>query len=119
MALTKKAKLERFDSLQREHDLLQRYFWDTLNGLRPMSTQRYEEYRGEFTITAELFAPERADGGYIVVRGESISPSIQYYDDWRAFVAAMPNGSHFSLGMKIVAERIALDWRRYIESLAA
>ena len=116
--LTKKDKLEQFNSLAHKCDLLQRYFWDSIKGLRPMTTQRCEEYRGEFTITAQLFAPERADGGYIVVTGESLTPSIQYYDDWRQWVAEMPMGSDYAYAVKLVAERVAHDWRRYIESAA-
>ena len=102
--LTKRAKLEQFDALSRERDLLQRFFWDACEHTTPSahascSTKDHDRF------FATVYATNRADGGYIVIKSlPSGTPSIAYYEDWTARVAAMSFDGEFALAMKSLAE---------------
>ena len=76
MALTKKAKLEKFDALQREHDLLQRYFWDSridfpFDAQVRVASQIDKRDVCVFTV----YGTQRADGGYIIIEWQPGGPA--------------------------------------------
>lgn len=94
--LTKKSKLEQFDSLQREHDLLERYFWDTRQGVKAEAKARIRTKSGDILLFT-LYQTKAAHGGYIVLESslryeahgkpatrQFGTPSIRYWDDWQA-----------------------------------
>ena len=106
MKLTKKAKLERFDSLQQEHDLLERFFWDTCEGMRPHTTASYVT-KDKDRFSAAVYGVERGDGGYIVIKSMPAgTPSITYWDEWQAKVRELPFVGEWSLAMKSLAEQL-------------
>jgi hypothetical protein len=93
--LTKKAKLEQFDALQREHDLYQRYFWDSRDSVKPDAKARVRTRSGDVLMFA-VYKVDAAHGGYIVLESslryeahgkpatrQFGTPSIRYWDDWQ------------------------------------
>lgn len=106
MTLTKKAKLEQFDALERERDLLQRFFWDACEHAMPSAHESYTT-KNHDRFFATVYSTNRADGGYIVIKSlPGGTPSIAYYEEWTARVAAMSHNGEFALAMKILAERL-------------
>jgi hypothetical protein len=94
--LTKKAKLEQFDAMQRERDLLQRYFWDSREGVKPDAKARVRTNSGDVRMFA-VYRVDAAHGGYIVLESslryethgrpatrQFGTPSIRYWDEWQA-----------------------------------
>jgi len=94
--LTKKAKLEQFDELSRERDLLQRFFWDSREGVKPDAKTRIRTKSGDILLFT-LYCTQAAHGGYIVLESQLRyeahgkpatrqlgTPSIQYWDDWQS-----------------------------------
>ena len=115
--ITKKAKLEQFDELQKEHDLLQRFFWDTVKAINPDVVEKYVTADGD-VFHAVLYGADRADGGYIVQESIPGTPSIKYYDDWQYAVSQMPHGTEYTLAMKILAERISIKRAHFLARVA-
>lgn len=96
MPITKKAKLEQFDALQREHDLLQRYFWDSRDDVKSDAKTRVRTKSGDILIFT-VYRVEASHGGYIVLESalryeahgrpatrQFGTPSIRYWDEWQA-----------------------------------
>ena len=94
--LTKKAKLERFDDIQRYCDLLERYFWDTRDDVKSDAKARVRTKSGDILLFA-VYRTQSAHGGYIVLESQLKyeahgrpatrqvgTPSIRYWDDWQA-----------------------------------
>jgi hypothetical protein len=104
--LTKKAKVEGFDQLQREHDLLQRFFWDTCEGMSAHTRASYVT-KDKDRFSAAVYGVERGDGGYIVIKSMPAgTPSIQYWEEWQSRVHAMGFTGEFSLAMHSLAEQL-------------
>jgi hypothetical protein len=95
MSLTKKAKLETFDTLKRECDLLERYFWDSRQGIKPEAKSRIRTKSGDILLFT-LYQTKAAHGGYIVLESQLRyeahgrpatrqmgTPQIRYWDDWQ------------------------------------
>lgn len=60
--MTKKAKLENYDAVATERDLLSLYFYDQETGRKPDASER------EGQVTARLFRATGAQGGYVVLK---------------------------------------------------
>ena len=98
---TKKDKVELFDALRRDHDLYQRYFWDSRDGVKPDAKTRIRTKSGDILLFT-VYRVGASHGGYIVL--ESIlkyeahgkptikqfgTPSIRYWDEWQAETNAL------------------------------
>lgn len=105
MALTKKAKLEQFDALNKMHDLLIRYFWDDRDGVQPEPVAKYRTKDGD-KFKASLYRTDLASGGYIVIDMKPGMPSIYYYEDWTRTVADLGFYCEYNLAMKSLAEQL-------------
>ena len=98
--LTKKAKLEQFDVIERERDLYQRYFWDSretrFGGVKPDAKTRIRTKSGDILLFT-VYRTQAAHGGYIVLESQLKyeahgqpatrqfgTPSIQYWDAWQS-----------------------------------
>ena len=104
--MTKKSKLEQFDTVAQERDLLQRYFWDNCAGVEPAITATYRTKDNDY-FRAFVYAPDRADGGYIVITSVPAgTPSIAYYETWQQNVSELPFVGEWSLAMKSLAEQL-------------
>lgn len=103
--LTKKAKLERFDALNIQHDLLLRYFWDSRDGYKPERTATYKTKDGD-RYKASVYRTDLASGGYIVVESKPGVPAIDWFEDWQRKVGDMAFSGEFSLAMKSLAEQV-------------
>jgi len=103
--LTKKAKLEQFDSLKREHDLLQRFFWDSCENF-PVSAEATYRTKENDKFYADVYGVNRPDGGYIVIQSLPGTPSIAYWEEWQTKVREMPFSSEFCLAMKSLADQL-------------
>lgn len=110
--LTKKAKLETFDALQRRHDLLERYFWDSRNKLTPDAV--VHEKAGKDHAKLSVYGTERGDGGYIVVELNPGMPTVCYYDEWRSKVQALPFAGEYTHMMKRAAETLRVKLYRAV-----
>lgn len=60
--MTKKAKLETYDAIAAERDLLSLYFYDMETGRKPDASER------EGSVTARLFRATGAQAGYVVLK---------------------------------------------------
>ena len=60
--MTKKAKVEGFDAVSAERDLLSLYFYDMETGRKPDASER------EGNVTARLFRATGAQAGYVVLK---------------------------------------------------
>lgn len=102
--MTKKAKLEQYDAMNRMHDLLIRYFWDSRDGVKAERTATYRK-NGD-TFKASVYRTDLASGGYVVIDVKPGMPTIEYYEDWQRNVAALPFDGEFALAMKSLAEQV-------------
>ena len=100
MKLTKKHAIEDYPRLQREHDLLQRYFWDTQSGMIPDKVERYRDKNGKCRI--ELWGCGKAHGGYVVI--DEGTPYIYYLDDANRLYEG--NCSEHTVHVRICLERV-------------
>lgn len=60
--MTKKAKVEQYDAVAAERDLLSLYFYDMETGRKPDASER------EGNVTARLFRAMGAQAGYVVLK---------------------------------------------------
>jgi hypothetical protein len=111
MTVTKKYKLERFDALQRKHDLLERYFWDSRRGVMPNAKARIRTKDGDVLLFS-LYRTAASHGGYIVIEydltpGQSGTSSIHYWDQWQDETNRLTDyGSEYVLAVKQAAETL-------------
>lgn len=106
MSLTKKAKLEMFDALDRSHNLLIRYFWDSREGVKPLVVAKHKTPSGD-RIRASVYRTDLASGGYVVLDYKPGVPSIHYWEDWTRDVATLRvDGSEYSTAMRTLAEEL-------------
>lgn len=119
MHITKKDKLERFDQMDRERRLLERYFWDSRSKLVHDAKAVYRADNRD-VFRAFAYGTDRGDGGYIVVESYTFNrladgtasldpgvPSIQYYNDWTRKVSELPHeASEYCTAMRSLAEQI-------------
>ena len=107
MPFTKKQKIEEFDGLLRNFDLLQRYFWDTRQGRESDFTAVVVITNEHLdTLSASVHGSERDDGGYIVIDQNPGSPSIQYLDEWLQKVQSLPFSGDYCLALKDLAAQV-------------
>ena len=98
---TKKDKIELFDALRRDHDLYQRYFWDSREGVKPDAKTRIHTASGDILLFT-VYRVSAAHGGYIVLESmlkyeahgkpatrQFGTPSIRYWDEWQAETRAL------------------------------
>jgi hypothetical protein len=110
MTLTKKAKLEQFDAVQAERDLMWLYLYDTTWNVNLDATEKHAEViKGErVAVRGQLFRTRGAMAGYVVIRvttghGESIGRReyITCLDDCN-----IPDVSEYTLCERIVLDRL-------------
>jgi hypothetical protein len=87
MKVTKKEKIEKYDSLVRGNDLLMRYFWDTQKAvMADKVVSRCEMDKGErIKLTVQLFKIEASHGGYAVLEWDTngaLSHYLVWADEW-------------------------------------
>jgi hypothetical protein len=114
MRITKKDKLERFDTLQEEKNLLDLYLHDTQNGIEPDETEI------EFNVRGQLFRSRSPHCGYVVIYhipdlGQHGSTEIKYLDDWNRLSAERFSMSEHTLPLRIVLERLTIARNRLAE----
>jgi hypothetical protein len=99
---TKKDKVELFDALRHDHDLYQRYFWDSRGiGFKSDAKTRVRTKSGDILVFT-VYHVEAAHGGYIVLESmlkyethgqpatrQFGTPSIRYWDEWQAETNAL------------------------------
>jgi len=105
MTITKKAKLEQFDTIHKERGLLERYFWDSREKLIPDAKATYRTKDGD-KFVAFRYGMHRADGGYVIVECNPGVPSIQWADEWETKVRELPFTGEWSLAMRSLAEQL-------------
>lgn len=91
MKTTQKAKLEQFDSLQREHGLLERYFWDSRADMKPDAVVREKTNHGD-RCKFSVYGTDKAHGGYVVIEWNPGTPSLIYWEAWSDLVRRMVGG---------------------------
>jgi hypothetical protein len=90
MKVTKKEKIEKYDSLVRlvrEKDLLTRYFWETQKGtMADKVVSRCEMDRQDrLKLTVQLFKIDAAYGGFVVLQWNTngaLAHYLRWADDW-------------------------------------
>ena len=118
--LSKKAKVERFDSLQSDFDALSQYAHHLINGDLPDATDEITEEDGEGYINRYVYRAYgflRANGGVIAliqhIPGQRTSIQVMYFEDWLRVTNLLPYGVGLSTEAKCVAERMSAK-RRHI-----
>lgn len=91
MKISKKQKLEQFDELKAERDLLQRYFWDSRSGVlyRPDAAVVVEA--DGVLITLSVYRFFAAHGGYVVIEQKAHCkkigiPQIEWWEKFADMV---------------------------------
>jgi hypothetical protein len=103
---TKKHKIESFDAMERERDLLQRYFWDSRAGVKPDAVSRQRNPDGDDKAKFSVYGTLLACGGYIVIEFDPGTPSIQYLDDFRQYAKGLPMYEGYSGMVKRAEEEL-------------
>ena len=100
--MTKKAKLEGYDAVAAERDLLSLYFYDIETGRKPDASER------EGNVTARLFRAMGAQGGYVVlkVNDGATSPRLVTLDALRDQYASYYDSG--SLPIRCCIERLMI-----------
>jgi hypothetical protein len=100
--ITKKDKVELFDALRHDHDLYQRYFWDSRGiGLKPDAKTRVRIKSGDILVFT-VYRVSAGHGGYIVLESmlkyeangkpatrQFGTPAIRYWEEWQAETNAL------------------------------
>lgn len=85
--LTKKFKIENYDTLQRERDALAEYAWHTVNRVECDVSETIDGDPAEHEVTRfDVYGLQRACGGVIVTLhfhdGQSTGFNVDYFDSW-------------------------------------
>ena len=99
MKITQKQKIEKYDSLVRENDLLTRYFWETQKATMPDKVLKGAEtdHRDLIKLTASLYCVTSSYGGFVVLEWNtngSLAHYLKWADEWLDTPAQYGSVSH-------------------------
>jgi hypothetical protein len=108
--VTKKAKLEQYDALSAERDLLSLYFYDIETGRKPDATVRSGK------VTMRLFRATGAQGGYVVLKENdgATSPRLVLFEELQRQYAAYYDNE--TLPLRICIERMNVERHKLFNS---
>lgn len=113
MTMTKKSKLEQYDAVAAERDLLSLYFYDMETGHKPDASER------EGNVTARLFRAMGAQAGYVVLKQNdgATSPRLVTLDALKDQYASYYDSA--SLPVRSVIERLMIARNKLWQAVSA
>ena len=111
MRLTKKHKVENYDTLQRERDALAEYVWHIVNRRDfDASEQIDRDHDSHEVLRYDVYGTVRACGGVVVTLhyhdNQSTGFSVDYFDDWCEKIRALGYATDHTTALQYVRERL-------------
>ena len=105
--MTKKDKLEHYDAVAAERDLLSLYFYDQETGAECIRTH-------EGTTWMRLYRALGASGGYVVLNQRGLSPQINYFEKYGEQMRGYYDNE--SLPIRLCLERLSVERNRMVDA---
>ena len=105
--MTKKDKLESYDAVSSERDLLSLYFYDIETGAECLKAH-------EGSTRIRLYRALGASGGYVVINQRDLSPQIHYFEKYGEQMRQYYDNE--SLPIRICLERLSVARNRMVDA---
>jgi hypothetical protein len=107
MSMTKKDKLEHYDAVAAERDLLSLYLYDMETGAECVRER-------EGNVRVRLYRALGASGGYIVINQRDSSPQIEYFERYGERMRGYYDND--TLPIRLCLERLSIARNRMVEA---
>lgn len=112
--MTQKDKINRYDALAKERDLLSLYFYDQETKLNTVKADAIKVREGSVRMT--LYRANGAQGGYVVMTQKDASPHIELFEAMKDRMAKYYDNE--SLPIRLCLERLWVARDRMFRDLA-
>ena len=108
--MTKKSKLEQYDAVASERDMLALYLFDAETGFDKPIVERCNDQFGR--VTAKLYRPMGAMGGYVVLK---IDDNVSIHQFERLYESYRTRYETSTLAIRTVLERLNVARKRMFD----